>query len=68
MTTNNHHPAIVVAADSAEKLRPCDAWRVYDEAEFMGMDDLNTVKATIKEANPKAYLAMQEYEVEMMSV
>ena len=62
------HPAITVAADSPESLRPCDAWRVYDEAEFMGLDDLNRVKSILKERNPAAYASMQEYEAEEMAV
>ena len=65
--TNTTHPAILVAADTPEKLRSCDAWRVYDEAEFMGLDELNKVKATLKETNPAAYSAMQEYEAEEMA-
>ena len=65
--SNTTHPAILVAADTPEKLRACDAWRVYDEAECMGLDELNKVKATLKATNPTAYSAMQEYEAEEMA-
>ena len=68
MTNIETHPAIAAASDSAEKLRPCDAWRVYDEAVFMGIDELNKVKSILKTKNPEAYNAMQEYEVEEMAV
>lgn len=63
-TEKTTHPAIAVAADNPECLRACDAWRVYDEAEFMGLDELNLVKALLKARNPKAYQAMQEYEAD----
>ena len=65
---NETHPAITVAADSPESLRPCDAWRVYDEADFMGLAELNKVKAILKARNSEAYKAMQEYEAEEMAV
>lgn len=65
---NETHPAILIAADTTEKLRPCDAWRVYDTALDMGMDELNAVKATLKAQNPAAYQEMQEYEAEEMAV
>lgn len=64
MNSTANHPAILIAADSPEKLRPCDAWRVYDTAIEMGADDLDTVKAILKEKNEAAYLELMEYEEE----
>lgn len=66
-TQNTTHPAIAVAADNPECLRACDAWRVYDEADFMGIDELNAVKAILKSRNPNAYQAMQDYEADEMA-
>lgn len=60
------HPSIAAAADSVEKLRPCDAWRVYEDALCAGLESLNEVKSILKEGNPAAYRSMQEYEADEM--
>ena len=54
--------AIVRAADSAEKLRASDAWRVYDAALEFGV--VAEVKNALREANPAAFAAMCEYEAD----
>ena len=54
--------AIVRAADSAEKLRASDAWRVYDAALELGV--VAEVKNALREANPAAFAAMCEYEAD----
>jgi hypothetical protein len=68
MKTKSTHPAILAVADTVEKLRACDVGRVYDTALYMSMDDLNEVKAELKNLNPSAYEAMQNYEAEEMEV
>jgi hypothetical protein len=54
--------AIVRAADSAEKLRASDAWRVYDAALELGV--VSEVKNALRETNPAALAAMCEYEAD----
>lgn len=55
--------AIQVAADTPEQIRPCDAWRVYEEAQEMGV--LQDVKTLVSYHNERAYAEMIEYEKEM---
>ena len=54
--------AIFRAADSAEKLRAVDAWRVYDAALEFGV--VAEVKNALREANPAAFAALCEYEAD----
>jgi len=54
--------AIMLAADSPEKLRPQDAWRVYDCALSMGV--VAELKAVLRNLNPKAFNALCQYEGE----
>ena len=54
--------AIFRSADSAEKLRASDAWRVYDAALEFGV--VAEVKNALREANPAAFAAMCEYEAD----
>lgn len=56
---------VIVSADSPEKLRPCDAWRVYDFAWFNGCVSL--VSELLKERNEPAYRAFLEYERELFN-
>ena len=56
---------IIVSADSPEKLRPCDAWRVYDFAMENGCVAL--VSELLKERNAPAYRAFLEYERELFN-
>ena len=54
--------AIFRAADTAEKVRPCDAWRVYDAALEFGV--VAEVKNALRQSNPRAFEAMCEYEMD----
>ena len=54
--------AILTAADSCEKLRPVDAWRVYDAALALGV--VWETKNALRLANPNAFRAMCEYEAD----
>ena len=54
--------AIFRSADSAEKLRAVDAWRVYDAALEFGV--VAEVKNALREANPAAFAALCEYEAD----
>lgn len=54
--------AIIRAADSAEKVRASDAWRVYDAALELGV--VAEVKDALRETNPVAFAALCKYEGE----
>lgn len=51
--------SILPAADSPEKLRPCDVQRVYESAADLGV--VAEVLDVLKKRNPPAYRAMIEY-------
>lgn len=52
--------AILTSADSCERLRPCDAWRVYEAALALGV--VWETKNALRLTNPNAFMAMCEYE------
>ena len=52
--------AILVAADSPERVRPGDAWRVYEFA--LGKGIVGEVKFILRALNPSAFSAFCEYE------
>ena len=52
--------AILVAADSPERVRSGDAWRVYDFA--LGKGIVWEVKFVLRVLNPSAFSALCEYE------
>ena len=54
--------AILVAADSPERVRAGDAWRVYDFALSKGV--VSEVKFVLRVLNPHAFAAMCEYEAD----
>ena len=54
--------AVVRASDTPEKLRPGDAWRVYDAAHELGV--VAEVKQLLREVNPPAFAAYCEYEAD----
>ena len=56
---------VMVSADSAERLRPCDVWRVYDFAKDNRC--LPLVAGLLKERNSQAYRAFLEYEREIFN-
>jgi len=56
--------AILIAADSASKLRPCDAPRVYDFAYENGI--VPQVKQLLRKENLTAFRALFEYEGELI--
>ena len=56
---------VMVSADSAERLRPCDVWRVYNFAKDNGC--LPLVAELLKERNNQAYRAFLEYERELFN-
>jgi hypothetical protein len=60
--TASTRAAILVAADSPEKLRACDAWRVLEMAAELGV--VSEVKAVLQKANPAAFAAVLECEAE----
>jgi hypothetical protein len=51
--------AILSCADSVNKIRPCDAFRVCDEAIKMGV--LTEIENILKKENPAVYSAFCEY-------
>ena len=54
--------AILIAANSPELVRACDAWRVYDFA--LDRKIVSEVKFVLRILNPAAFSAMCEYEAE----
>jgi hypothetical protein len=56
--------AILIAADSAAKLRACDAWRVYDFAYDNGI--VAEVKELLRRENAAAFRAFFQYEGELI--
>ena len=54
--------AILIAANSPELVRACDAWRVYDFA--LNKHIVSEVKFVLRILNPAAFSAMCEYEAE----
>jgi len=54
--------AILIAANSPELVRVCDAWRVYDFA--LNKQIVSEVKFVLRVLNPTAFSAMCEYEAE----
>ena len=50
---------ILIAADCVKKIRPCDAFRVCDEAFKMGV--LTEIENILKKENPAVYSAFCEY-------
>lgn len=56
---------VMVSADTPEKLRHCDVWRVYDFAMENGC--VAPVAELLKERNAPAYRAFLEYERELFN-
>lgn len=60
--SNKLRTAVLCAADSAEKIRTCDAWRVYDKALELGV--VFELKRMLERVNKPALAAMCEYEAD----
>jgi hypothetical protein len=60
--TTKAKAALFVACDSPDKLRTGDAWRVYDNALYLGV--VREVKEILRKTNPAAFAAFCEYESE----
>ena len=55
--------AIKVCADSIEKIRPGDAFRLYDEAKNHGV--ITEIKELLSVHNPRTLETLNEYEKEL---